>query len=92
MGFRRTVPGFVAAVRSGGREDDTVVVVSGDRELGADLVAMAGGAAHVVVESDLGAWTTGFDVSVFPTFFRLVDGAVAAKGHAVSAVAPSIPV
>jgi hypothetical protein len=91
LACRRHLPAFVAAVRSGHREADTVVVVSGDRRQGADLVEQVGRAAHVVVEDDNGPWTIGFDVSAFPTFFRVLDGTVQAKGNAVAAVAPTVP-
>src|SRR5205085_2079001 len=88
---REHLPGFVAAASAYGR-DGTVVVVTGDPDRGADLVRMAAGAAQVVVEPDDGPWTSGYDISTFPTFFRLHDGVVAAKGLTVADVAQPLPV
>ena len=60
--------------------DEVIVVVSGDRALGDDLVRMASPAAHVVVEPEPGRITEAFEVRAFPTFFRVRDGLVEAVG------------
>jgi hypothetical protein len=88
---RDHLPEFVAAASQHDR-DGAVVVVAGDREQGGDLVRMADGAAHVVVEPDFGPWTTGFDIHTFPTFLRVRDGVVAARGLSASAVVQQLPV
>ena len=88
---REHLPGFVAAAAAHG-PDGTVVVVTGDPDRGADLVRMAAGAARVVVEADDGPWTSGYHITTFPTFFRLRDGVVAAKGLTVADIAQPLPV
>jgi hypothetical protein len=85
-GCREHLPGFVTAARVAYPPDDVVVVVSGDRPLGDDLVGAARGVAHVLVEPDDGRWTTGFGIRAFPTFVRVRGGVVAAKGPLVSDV------
>src|SRR5205823_3116205 len=88
---REHLPRFVTAASAHGG-DRAVVIVVGDPARGADLVRMAAGAARVVVEADDGPWTTAYDISTFPTFFRLRDGVVAAKGLTVADVAQPLPV
>jgi hypothetical protein len=89
---RLHLPDFVAAAGSAHGRDEVIVVVSGDRGLGDDLVTMAAPAAHVVVEPEPGRWTEAFDVRAFPTFFRLRDGLVEAVGASASDVVSPVRV
>ncbi|MFC5181213.1 TlpA family protein disulfide reductase [Actinomadura harenae] len=70
---------FLAYVE-GMRDGDALAVVSGTAEDTEDLVTALGGAARVVQEPQRGPVTSGFDVSVFPSFFLLgPDGTIVAS-------------
>jgi hypothetical protein len=86
---RTHLPAFVAA--AGGYDRAAVtVVVSGDPVTGADLVDAARPVARVVIEADDGPWTRAFDIQAFPTFLRVHDGVVAARGLSAADVAQPV--
>jgi thiol-disulfide isomerase/thioredoxin len=89
---RTHLPDFVRVARAGYNRGNVVVVVSGERADAQDLLDIAVPETRVVVEPDFGPFTTGFDIQAFPTFLRVHDGVVAARGLAVSEVAEPVRV
>jgi hypothetical protein len=87
---RTHLPVFVASAGGYDRADVTVVV-SGDPAAGADLIDAARPVARVVLEADDGPWTRAFDVQAFPTFLRVHDGVVAARGISAADVVQPVP-
>jgi hypothetical protein len=84
---RTHLPGLLAAA---GRSPVTVVV-SGDPAAGTDLVRLAEPVARVLTEAGDGPWALAFGVQVFPTFLRLRDGVVVARGPTAADVAAGAP-
>jgi hypothetical protein len=68
----------------------TALRAAGERADAEDLLDIAVPETRVVVEPDSGPFTTAFDVHAFPTFLRVRDGMVAARGLAVSEVADPV--